>query len=351
MVTFSELSFEDLVDCLQRERIKPGHARGLWQWYYRSRKADPIISKETRTDNEDRFSGVFDFSSPLQVEKVLTSRDESRKLLLRTRDDQFIETVFIPQGKRRTLCLSSQLGCPWGCRFCATGSMGFKRNLSAGEMVSQMMVAQRELGEQITNLVFMGMGEPLSNIGNLRTALSILSHPSGLALPPRRITVSTIGILESIEKIISEKWKFPLAVSLHHHDQGKREELMPATRGHSLRELTALLERYTRVLKRVVFFEYLLLEDINDSLDDAAALVDRIGGIDCRINLIHFHPFAEAPFRPSNKERESAFYRFIQEKGIPVIFRKSRGDDIRAACGQLAGGYQSPLSSDLRMGM
>lgn len=326
MELFCDLSYEDLLQILQREQIKAGHAKTLWQEFYRGRGS-----------SNRRFTEFFDFSPPLQRQTILNSRDGCQKYLLKTLDDQLIETVFIPQGKRKTLCLSTQLGCPWGCRFCATGAMGLKRNLSAGEMVAQVMVVQRELSCPITNLVFMGMGEPLSNMPKLKNALSILSHPMGLALPPRRITISTIGILEGIEEIIRLGWKYSLAVSLHHHDQGMREDLMPATRGNDLGELLKLLGRYTRILQRPVFFEYLLLGGVNDSLDDAAALVSRVASLHCRINLIHFHSFHGTSFLPSEKERESAFYRFIQEKGLPVIFRKSRGEDIRAACGQLAG--------------
>lgn len=337
MTAFCEFSYDELVGWLRDHDLKTGHAQTLWRNFYRHGQSGSGSESSVPERVRSCLDSQLDWTPALQVEKVLESRDGSRKFLLRSHDEQLVETVFIPQGNRRTLCLSSQLGCPWACRFCATGAMGLRRNLSAGEIVAQVLAVQTALGEKITNLVFMGMGEPLSNLDNLYKSLSILSHPLGMAVPPRRITISTIGILPGLETFIRNRLPYPLAVSLHHHDSGLRQELMPGSAAHPLPALLETLQRYTLEMKRPVFLEYLLIGAVNDSAHDARALLELVGQLNCRINLIHFHPHGDAPFIASTRQQENEFYRLIQESGIPVIFRKSRGLDIQAACGQLAG--------------
>ena len=337
MINFFDLTFAALTELLGRENVKAGHARDLWRHIYRPLHGSSVDQEGKSSGLKNWLKDKVSFSSPLMTEDIRCSRDGSQKFLFRTQDDLLIETVYIPQGKRRTLCLSSQAGRPWGCRFCATGAMGFKRNLTVAEMIFQFLIIKERLQSEISNLVFMGMGEPLSNFEQLKDSLDIFSHPLGISLPPRRITISTIGLLEPIRQIIEQRWKSSLAVSLHHHNQLRREELMPGTRAAPLHDLMPLLERYTRELNRPVFFEYLLLSEVNDSLKDAEALVALLSVLPSRINLIHFHPCEPAPFSPSSAQREEAFYRYLQNAGMPVIFRKSRGEDIFAACGQLTG--------------
>jgi len=338
MIVFGQLTFKELEKWLLLEGFKAQHARKIWQDFYQAERAGQSNKQDLPIRLIHRLEESFDYSPSLKTDQIQKSADGTQKFLFKTGDNLSVEAVFIPQGKRKTICLSSQIGCPWSCRFCATGAMGFRRNMSVSEMVSQVTLVQGHVQEKASNLVFMGMGEPLSNFENLRSSHSILTHPLGLAFPPRRVTISTIGLLDGIQKMIDQNWTSPLAVSLHHHDGLKRSELMPGTLMHGLDELMGLLKRYTMKLNRPVFFEYLLLKNINDSLEDAAALVELIRSIPCRLNLIHFHPFGEAAFQPSDSEQADAFYRYIQKAGIQVIFRKSRGEDIRAACGQLAGG-------------
>lgn len=336
MTHFCDLAFADLTDWLREEGFKTIHASSVWNCFYRSGgsgfQAHGIPQKLS-----EKLNRTFSTAPVLIIDEKRASSDGTEKFLFRCRDGQLIETVYIPQGRRKTLCISSQAGCPFACRFCATGAMGFRRNLSPSEIVSQVVEVQRALNTPITNVVFMGMGEPLANLDAVEKSLDILTRPQGLALPPRRVTLSTIGILPALQNLIDKRFSVSLAISLHHPDQTIREMLMPGTRQHALGELMNLLRLYTMQTNRLVLFEYLLLDGINDSIDHADALIRLLEGVSARINLISFHPFAGSPFQPSPSFRERAFYHHLQQAGASVLFRKSRGLDILAACGQLAG--------------
>jgi 23S rRNA (adenine2503-C2)-methyltransferase len=274
----------------------------------------------------------------LVVEATQRSVDGTQKLLLRAFDGARIESVLIPEERRHTLCVSTQVGCPLTCSFCATGALGFTRNLSAGEIVDQVLQARRRIpeGEVLTNLVFMGMGEPLLNLPNVSEAIRILVDPKGLALAPRRITVSTAGVLPQIGPLLSVA-PIHLAVSLHATTDEVRDVLVPLNKRFPLAELMDALRQEPQLnRRRPVFFEYTLMEGVNDSLEDARRMPRLLAGIPAKVNVIPMNPHADAPYRPPSPAVVDRFTAALHEAGLRVTLRRDRGRDIDAACGQLA---------------
>ncbi|MDD5558550.1 23S rRNA (adenine(2503)-C(2))-methyltransferase RlmN [Candidatus Methylomirabilis sp.] len=266
------------------------------------------------------------------------SRDGTRKYLCGCTDGQAIETVLIPDERRLTACLSTQVGCALACAFCLTGHMGFVRHLQAGEIVDQVLVLQQDLqpGERIGNLVLMGMGEPLHNYDATVKALTILAHPLGLAYPPRRITLSTVGLVPEIVRLGQSGLGVNLAVSLHAATDELRDRLVPINRRYPLKVLMTALRAYPLPPRRRLTFEYVLIDGVNDRSEDARELVRLLRGLRCKINLL---PLNEAPtilFRRPSQEHVEAFQRILKSAGILATIRESRGRDISAACGLLA---------------
>ncbi len=274
------------------------------------------------------------------LEVVLSQRsvDGTQKLLLRGFDGALIEAVLIPEERRHTLCVSTQVGCPLTCSFCATGALGFTRNLSAGEIVDQVLHARRRIpaDEALTNVVFMGMGEPLLNLPNVSEAIRILVDPKGLALAPRRITVSTAGVLPQIGPLLSVA-PIHLAVSLHATTDEVRDVLVPLNKRFPLAELMATLRAEPQInRRRPVFFEYTLMDGVNDSLADARRMPRLLEGIPAKVNVIPMNPHADAPYQPPPTAVVDRFTAALHEAGLRVTLRRDRGRDIDAACGQLA---------------
>jgi len=274
----------------------------------------------------------------LTIVEQRQSRDGTRKLVLRTHDGAAIEAVVIPGPGRVTLCVSSQVGCALACRFCATGAGGFTRDLSAAEIVAQLHQAEagRTHAERITNVVFMGMGEPLLNLPAVLGAIRALTDPRGLAIAPRRITVSTAGIVPKIRPLL-ESGPVNLAVSLHATTDAVRDRLVPVNRRHPLGDLLGALRDEPLVSKRrPVLFEYTLLEGVNDTVADAERLPALLRDIPCRLNVIPMNPYPGAADRGSPPEAIARFTAAAHAGGIRVTLRRDRGTDIAAACGQLA---------------
>lgn len=264
---------------------------------------------------------------------VTESSDLTRKYLYAAAPGRFVEAAFIPDGKRATLCLSVQAGCRMGCLFCMTGKQGFQGNLSAGEILNQYRSLPER--ERVTNVVYMGMGEPLDNLSNVLTSLEVLTSPWGYGLAPRRITVSTVGILPALEEFL-ERSQCHLAVSLHSPFEEERRRLMPVQKVHPLADVLATLRRVAVPRQRRVSFELVLFRDLNDTPRHARELVRILDGIRCRVNLIPFHPVPGTPFEPSSRERMEEFEAIVKARGITTTIRKSRGLDIAAACGLLS---------------
>jgi 23S rRNA (adenine2503-C2)-methyltransferase len=277
----------------------------------------------------------------LTIAEIQTSRDGTRKLRLLTRDGQSIESVLIPNGDKTTQCISSQVGCAVDCQFCATAKLGLKRNLDAGEIVDQVYLGRRlleevEPGTRLSNLVYMGMGEPLHNYDNMIQSLRILTHDKGAGLSQRRITVSTSGLVPKLEKLGLEDVRPNLAVSLNAPNDDIRDAIMPINRKWNIGKLLDALRAYPLEQRRRITFEYVLLGGVNDSLRDAAQLSKLLRGLKCKVNIIPYNPHPEAPYTRPAPAVIDAFQDECKRLGLSTYLRMPRGDDIDAACGQLA---------------
>ena len=281
---------------------------------------------------------------PLPVAVVDHSSDGTTKLLLRLFDGREIESVIIPSDGRVTLCISSQAGCAMGCAFCATARMGLERNLTTAEIVAQVITAARypEDGQHLTNYVFMGMGEPLANYPRLTRALAIMTSPWGMGISPRRITVSTVGLVPMIEKLMAET-SVHLAVSLTATTNELRDRLAPINRRYPLEQLIEACRRLDLGRRRITF-EYVMLAGVNDSAADAARLVRLMAPLRAKVNLIFFNPFAGSGFAPSSREAVERFQAILLKGNLTATIRESRGRDIAAACGQLRVEHQAPAA-------
>lgn len=268
---------------------------------------------------------------------VQTSKDGTRKYLFEVGNNA-IEAVMIPDAERKTLCVSSQAGCKMGCKFCMTGRQGFHGNLDAADIINQFFAID-EAGE-LTNAVFMGMGEPLDNWDNVKRALEIITAPWGLAWSPKRVTLSTIGVLPNLKRFLEES-KCHLAVSLHNPFPAEREEMMPAQKAWSLTEIVRLIKQYDFTSQRRVSFEYTVFEGWNNTPAHAEALVKLLRGLECRVNLIRFHKIPDFPYGTAPDTVMEDFRSKLEKGGITATIRASRGEDIFAACGLLAGKHNN----------
>ena len=271
---------------------------------------------------------------PLRTEEA---KDGTRKFLFQLDDGNRIESVLIPEKERLTLCVSTQAGCAMGCRFCLTGKKGLKRNLTASEILNQVLAARRALPQEtsITNIVLMGMGEPLANYEDTLKALSLLACPDAFKVSSRRITLSTVGLVPEIEKLAKEKITFQLAVSLNASNDETRSRIMPINRRYPLKELLSVCRRFPLKPRTRITFEYVLLEGVNDSLKDAKELVKNLRGIPSKVNLIPLNEAPAIPFKRPSEEKVRAFQEILMGSGLTTIVRASKGSEISAACGQL----------------
>lgn len=278
----------------------------------------------------------------LKLRKHLLSSDGTERFIFALEDSPEIgmgvEAVMIPDPPRYTVCVSTQVGCPLGCAFCYTGKIGFRRNLTAGEIVEQISLVQKHIGSRrrITNVVFMGMGEPLLNEKELFRAIEILLDPQGFSFSHRRITVSTVGIIPAMERL-GKKFPVNLAVSLHATEDNTRSQIMPVNRTYPLKPLLEACKRYPLLPRKRITFEYVLIEGVNDSERDALALAKMLKDLKCKVNLIPYNPFPGSPFRRPEDARIRRFQNILLDSHITATIRESRGLDIGAACGQLAG--------------
>lgn len=317
--------------CEQLELPRFAHkqiAKWLYSRFVNDIEAMTDLSKVARQRLAEHCD--LGLSAPL---KVSVSSDGTKKYLFRTFEGEYIESALIPDGERMTLCVSSQAGCRMGCKFCATGRMGFRHQLSSTEIINQIVsIPERD---QLTNLVFMGMGEPLDNIDNLLATLDILTSEWGMAWSPTRITVSTAGVAKSLPRLLDEQ-KVHIAVSLHNPFPEERKEIMPIENAYSIRQVCDILRRYDFTHQRRVSFEYIVLEGMNCSPRHIKELSRLLDGIKCRINLIRFHKIPDSPFFSPPLEKIIEFRDTLTKRGIQTTLRASRGEDIEAACGLLS---------------
>ncbi|MDR1169436.1 MAG: 23S rRNA (adenine(2503)-C(2))-methyltransferase RlmN [Prevotellaceae bacterium] len=324
-------TLEELVASASEKGLPAFSGKQIADWLYKkgisdineitnlSKKAREMLSSEYET-------GVY---PPIDVH---ISSDGTKKYLYRLNSGNFVESVYIPEIDRATLCISSQAGCRMACRFCMTGLQGFKTNLSSGEILNQIWSLPEK--DKLTNAVFMGMGEPMDNIDEVLKSLEILTSEYGIGWSHKRITVSTIGILTGLEKFLKNS-QCRLAISLHSPFDEERRKLMPAQKAFPIKEVLKLIEndKYTQ---RRISFEYIMFAGVNDSQKHAMALVKLLSGHDFRINLIRFHKIPDSPFSPSDESTMENFKNYLNSKGLLTTIRSSRGEDIFAACGMLS---------------
>jgi 23S rRNA (adenine2503-C2)-methyltransferase len=334
---FKNYAPEALRECFRSQGLPPYRADQVGAWLYRRGVEDLGQMTDLGLDLRERLSAEWS-TRALEPVSLQRSEDGTRKAVLRAEDGALLESVLIPEENRNTLCVSTQVGCPLACSFCATGAMGFTRNLSTAEIVDQLcrMRESLEPGESITNLVFMGMGEPLLNLPAVLEAIRLLIHPKGFAMSPRRITVSTVGVVPQIHSLL-EAAPVNLAVSLHASTDQVRDRLVPLNRKFPLAVLLDALRRDELITpRRPVFFEYTLLAGVNDSPEDARRLPGLLHGIPSKLNVIPMNPHPDSELRPPSPDVVDRFSAVLHRAGLRVTLRRSRGTDIQAACGQLA---------------
>lgn len=306
------------------------------RWLWQKGVVDIMEFTDLPLSLREKLSKDFFVYSIVPVSIKKSSTDGSVKFLLRLIDGEKVETVFIPDGKRKTVCVSSQVGCPLKCSFCATGMLGFKRNLEFWEILEQIRFVKDYIGERITNIVFMGMGEPMLNMENMFDAISLLQENDAFKIGARKITISTAGVIPGIYRLLEYRKQVKLAISLNSAIQEKREKIMPIARRYPLSELRKTILDYYKVKKRWVTFEYILLPGFNDSQEDVKALESFIKGIPCKINVIPYNGFEGSPFREPREEEIERFLKRLYRLKATITLRKSKGRDIKGACGQLA---------------
>ena len=338
MKDIRNLSFEELGAFVEGKGQAAFRTKQIREWLWKKNAADfeemGNLPAALREELKKSFSLV-----KLQIASLQKSSDKSIKYAFKLNDNHLIEMVLIPSQKRVTACVSLQVGCALGCKFCATASMGFVRDLTAYELYEQVFLANElaleKYGNRLSNIVLMGMGEPLLNFFNVCSAIEWIVSADGMAMSPSRITLSTAGIPEGIRQLADKQLGVQLAVSLHSADDAVRKRIMPVAAKYTLSELSKALYYYHNKTKQRITLEYLMIADMNDSLDDAKQLAYFCRPFPVKINIIEFNSHTHSRFKPSPKERLDAFTAFLEERNMLVQLRRSRGKDIDAACGQL----------------
>jgi 23S rRNA (adenine2503-C2)-methyltransferase len=331
-----ELERTELETALAVRGYPAYHARQIFAWLYRRGVTDFARMSDLPKALREELGRAAHVTTP-SVDRKDVSSDGTTKFLLRLADDRLIESVYIPDTPANTFCISTQVGCAMKCAFCLTGKMGLTRNLTAGEIAGQVRVLLAETGllGKPFNVVLMGMGEPLHNYDQTMKALRILHDEHGLALPERRITLSTVGVLPALERLGRESLMPNLAISLHSTTEDQRDALVPVNRKYGLKDLVDACRAFPLKRRRRITFEYVLLAGVNDTPADTRRLVTLLHGIKAKVNLIPLNEAAGIPFDRPSDERVDGFARALADHGLTVSVRKSRGRDIRAACGQL----------------
>ena len=322
--------------------MAPYRARQIYGWIFKKGITSFGEMTDITKEDRDKLDRTFQIEL-LALERTVQSKEKgTSKSVFVTGDGHKIESVLMVQSSRTTVCISSQAGCPLKCVFCATGKSGFKRNLSSGEIVSQV-IHYISKGVDISNIVFMGMGEPFLNYRSVIAAVRALNSREGMNFGIRRMTVSTCGLPLEIRKLAGEGLEINLSISLNAPNDRTRSELMPINRKFPLKELIKAVKYYIQNTNRRVTFEYVMINGVNDTIKDATELAELLKGFLCHVNLIPFNPVEKSTYRPSSKERMGLFARLLARSGVNATIRKSKGSDIAAACGQLASSRRTPV--------
>lgn len=332
----SELTLAELETWALEHDLPRFRARQIFAWVWRRGATTYEEMSDLGRELRTTLAASLPFSTPAVVRRDVSS-DGTTKLVLRLADGRQIECVYIPDTPSQTFCVSTQVGCAMGCAFCLTGKMGLVRHLTAGEIAAQVRVLARETGllDAPFNIVLMGMGEPLHNYDATMKALALLHEPQGLGLSPKRVTLSTVGLVPMLDRLAAEPLMPNLAVSLHGTTQEQRLALVPPTAKYGVQAIIEACRRFPLAKRSRITFEYVLLANVNDSPADARRLVKLLDGIKAKVNVIPLNAAPGIPFERPSDARIDAFARILAERGMTVSVRKSRGRDIRAACGQL----------------
>jgi 23S rRNA (adenine2503-C2)-methyltransferase len=340
MFDIRELKLAELEDFFKEIDEKSYRAKQVYDWLWKKHVRDFDQMTNLPQSLRNRLAKDFYFRA-LQTVTTQVSSDGTRKFGFKTSDNLIVEGVLIPADVRSTACISSQAGCALKCTFCATGKIKLERDLTSGEMFDQVVEIEKTAREitnkKLSNIVLMGMGEPLLNYDNVLSAIERISSDTGLGYSPSRITISTAGIVKMIQKLADDGIKCNLAVSLHTADNFKRDQIMPINKSNPLEELSKAIRYYYQKTSIRISYEYLLMKDFNDTLKDARQLAEFCKISPCKINLIEYNKVKGSPFKRSDPEKTRSFKEFLESRNLVVNLRKSRGADIDAACGQLAG--------------
>tara|TARA_B100001758_G_C18405026_1_gene611490 strand:- start:1192 stop:2232 length:1041 start_codon:yes stop_codon:yes gene_type:complete len=332
------LSLKDLKMFCAENNIKEFRAKQIFEWIWKKRVDSFQEMTSLSIEIRDLLTKSF-LINRVHIHKKQESKDQTIKYSLRTHDGLLLEAVLIPSKKRVTVCLSSQIGCSLSCNFCATGLLKLERNLSASEMYDQVYILNKEsnkyFGKKISNIVFMGMGEPLLNYNELLKSINLITSSKGMGVSAKRITVSTAGIAKMIKKLADDNVRFNLAVSLHNAENNSRDVLMPINKKIPLKDLRESIKYFYNKTGTRITYEYILFKNINDSINDAKRLAHFTKNTPCKINLIEYNTVEGISYEKSKEKSTANFINYLEEKNLIVNLRKSKGKDIDAACGQL----------------
>lgn len=334
-----DFEFDQLTALLKGWGQPSYRAKQLWQGLYQQLVSHPEELSTFPKDLRQKLADEFNFSNLHEAERLFSKDGQTTKVLFTLPDGQPIETVLMRYEERNTLCISTQAGCAMGCVFCATGQMGFRRNLTSGEIVEQVLAFARQLKaeeERVTNVVLMGMGEPFHNYEATLAAIARLGHPEGFNMGARRFTISTVGLIPAIKRFTQERHQIGLAISLHSTLDEQRSSMLPINRRYPIQDLIQACREYVEATGRRITFEWALIQDVNDSPEEARRLAELLRGLNCHVNVIPLNPTRGFSGERSTRERVSAFRDILESHGISCTVRVRRGIDIQAGCGQLA---------------
>ena len=333
-----ELSFEDLIASLAKLDEPSFRATQIWRAVFKDLASSYSDMTTLPKSLRQRLESAIPWPRINTLQTLASSDGQTSKLLLQLEDGETVELVVMRYAKRNTACISTQVGCAMDCQFCATGQSGFRRDLTAAEIVDQVLTAARLLqseSKRLSNIVFMGMGEPLANYEATLQSIRTLNDPQGFSLGARSFTISTVGIVPGIRRLSQENLQVNLAVSLHTVDEALRNRLVPINQRYPVADIVRVCRAYVEKTHRRVTFEIALIAGVNDSDSQARQVADALRGVLCHVNIIPFNPIANSSWRPSLSDRVQSFAHIIESAGFPVTIRQSRGADIQAACGQL----------------
>lgn len=329
------MTFEEMTDCFSAEDIQKFRAKQVYEWLHKHLVSDYDEMQNLPKSLRAKLGESFPIYSCKIARKQVSKLDGTVKFLFEMHDGDFIESVVMKYKYGNTICVSSQVGCKMGCAFCASTLGGYKRSLTAGEILSQVYAAQRNLGERISRIVLMGMGEPLDNFDNVMRFLELITDEKGLNISMRNISLSTCGIVPKIYELLERHLQLTLSVSLHAPSDELRSHIMPVNNKYSVDELLKACRKYSSETSRRISFEYSMLSGVNDSDECAFLLASKLKGMLCHINLIPVNEVAESPFKPSSHQRIERFTEILGKNGINATVRRKLGSDIDASCGQL----------------